>query len=169
MAKVLQQNTWIDDRKFLKSCVQARAELDNINYHDGRLHVMEKWKRIALRKVFEQPALPLETKKARNDGNCKDHSGSQMACQTQTAMRYKLHIMQIGTRTTCCKNCATRCCTALSLSLSLSLSLARSLSRSLSLALSVSLSVYIICIHTHTVDCTALSNLCAHSREKVTL
>jgi len=29
--KVLQQNTWIDDRKFLKSCVRARAEQGNIN------------------------------------------------------------------------------------------------------------------------------------------
>ena len=26
MVKVLQQNTWIDDRKFLKSCVQAGVE-----------------------------------------------------------------------------------------------------------------------------------------------
>jgi len=32
MAKVLQQNTWINDRKFLKSCVQARAEENNINH-----------------------------------------------------------------------------------------------------------------------------------------
>jgi len=32
MVKVLQQNTWIDDRKFLKSCVKARAEQDNINH-----------------------------------------------------------------------------------------------------------------------------------------
>jgi len=32
MVKVLQQNTWIDDRKFFNSCVQARAEHDNINY-----------------------------------------------------------------------------------------------------------------------------------------
>jgi len=31
MVKVLQQNTWIDDRNFLK-CVQARAEQDNINH-----------------------------------------------------------------------------------------------------------------------------------------
>ena len=30
--KVLQQNTWIDDRKFLKSCVRARAEQGNINH-----------------------------------------------------------------------------------------------------------------------------------------
>ena len=30
MVKVLQQNTWIDDRKFLKSCVRARAEQGNI-------------------------------------------------------------------------------------------------------------------------------------------
>jgi len=31
MVKVLQQNTWIDDRKFLKSCEQARAEQGNFN------------------------------------------------------------------------------------------------------------------------------------------
>jgi len=30
--KVLQQNTWIDDRKFLKSCVRARVEQGNINH-----------------------------------------------------------------------------------------------------------------------------------------
>jgi len=30
--KVLQQNTWIDDRKFLKSCVRVRAEQGNINH-----------------------------------------------------------------------------------------------------------------------------------------
>ena len=32
MVKILQQNTWIDDRKFLKSCVRARAEQGNINH-----------------------------------------------------------------------------------------------------------------------------------------
>jgi len=32
MVKVLQQNIWIDDRKFLKSCVQTRAEQGNINH-----------------------------------------------------------------------------------------------------------------------------------------
>jgi len=32
MVKVLQQNTWIDDRKFLKSCVRARAEQGNFNH-----------------------------------------------------------------------------------------------------------------------------------------
>jgi len=32
MVKVLQQNTWIDDRKLLKSCVRSRAEQDNINH-----------------------------------------------------------------------------------------------------------------------------------------
>jgi len=46
MVKVLQQNTWIDDRKFLKSCVRARADQDNISpciWHvDGRLHVTAK-------------------------------------------------------------------------------------------------------------------------------
>jgi len=32
MVNVLQQNTGIDDRKFLKLCVRARAEQDNINH-----------------------------------------------------------------------------------------------------------------------------------------
>ena len=32
VVKVLQQNNWIDDRKFLKSCVRARAEQGNINH-----------------------------------------------------------------------------------------------------------------------------------------
>jgi len=36
MVKVLQQNTWIDDRKFLKSCVQARAEQISITLHMAR-------------------------------------------------------------------------------------------------------------------------------------
>jgi len=32
MVKVLQQTTWIDDRKFLKSCVRAKVEQGNINH-----------------------------------------------------------------------------------------------------------------------------------------
>jgi len=32
MVKNLQQNTWIDNRKFLKLCVRARAEQGNINH-----------------------------------------------------------------------------------------------------------------------------------------
>ena len=32
MVKVLQQNTWIKNRKFLKSCVRARAEQCNFNH-----------------------------------------------------------------------------------------------------------------------------------------
>jgi len=32
MVKVLQQSTWIDDIKFLKSCVRARVEQGNINH-----------------------------------------------------------------------------------------------------------------------------------------
>ena len=32
IVKVLQQNTWIDEWNFLKWCVQARAEHDNINH-----------------------------------------------------------------------------------------------------------------------------------------
>jgi len=32
MVKVLQQNTWIDGRNLLKSCVRAREEQGNINH-----------------------------------------------------------------------------------------------------------------------------------------
>jgi len=32
IVKVLQQNTWIDYRKFLNSCVRAKAERGNINH-----------------------------------------------------------------------------------------------------------------------------------------
>jgi len=32
MVKVLQKNTWTDNRKFLKSCVRVRADQDNINH-----------------------------------------------------------------------------------------------------------------------------------------
>jgi len=32
MVKVLKQHIWIDDRKFSKWCVRARAEKDNFNY-----------------------------------------------------------------------------------------------------------------------------------------
>jgi len=32
MVKGSQQNIWIDDKKFLKLCVRARAEQDNINH-----------------------------------------------------------------------------------------------------------------------------------------
>jgi len=32
MVKVLKQNTWIDDRKLLKSCARARAEQGNVNH-----------------------------------------------------------------------------------------------------------------------------------------
>jgi len=46
MVKVLQKNTWIDDRKFLKSCARARAEQGNqstcIWHVDSRLHVTAK-------------------------------------------------------------------------------------------------------------------------------
>ena len=70
---------------------------------DLRLHVTEKRKQSVLRQVFKQLARPLETLKARNDGNCRDHSGSQMACENQTVSRCKLQIMQKGTRTTRCE------------------------------------------------------------------
>ena len=41
MVKVLQQNIWIDDRKFLKSCVKARAEQDNMNHPAYEQKILE--------------------------------------------------------------------------------------------------------------------------------
>ena len=105
MIKVLQQNTWID-RKFLTSCVRARAQQYDINLHTARGRQTSfccKIKQSVLRKVFERPARPLETQKTKNDGNCKNHSRSQMVCQNQTAIRYRMQFMPKGTRTTRCK------------------------------------------------------------------
>ena len=46
MVKVLQQNTWIDDRKFSKSCVLARAEQNNINHPAYEKNSREKMAKI---------------------------------------------------------------------------------------------------------------------------
>ena len=84
---------------------QSKAISITFIWHvDGRLHITAKWKQTVLREVFERPACPLETYKVRNDGNCRDHSGSQMACKNQTAIRCKLQVMQKGTRTTRCEH-----------------------------------------------------------------
>jgi len=66
MVKVLQYNTWIDDRKFLKSCVQAQAEQDNINhpaYGRWTAHVMfRKFEsRVLLGKYLKNSRVPWET------------------------------------------------------------------------------------------------------------
>jgi len=66
---------------------------------NGRLHVEAKWKQSVHGEVFEWHARPLETSNARKEGNCRDHSGSQMACTNQTGIRCKLQSMQKGTRT----------------------------------------------------------------------
>ena len=92
--KVLQQNTWIDDRKFLKSCVQARAKQGNINHLAYGMWTADFMLRQNKSKAFlgehlDDPCVPWRHKKARNDGNCRDHSGSQMAYKNQTAIRCK--------------------------------------------------------------------------------
>jgi len=66
MMKVLQQNTWIDDRKFLKSCVQNRAEQDRTNQPAygtwmADFLVQQNESRAFFREVFERPARPMET------------------------------------------------------------------------------------------------------------
>jgi len=68
MVKVLQQNTWIDDIKFLKSCVRAKAEQGNINHHaygtwiaDFKLRKNES--RVFLGKYLNDPRVPWRHKK----------------------------------------------------------------------------------------------------------
>ena len=95
MVKVLQQNTWNDDRKFLKSCVRARAEQDNINHPaygtwTAELVLRQNESRAFLGKYLHDPSVPWRHTKARNDGNCRDHSGSQMACKNPATIRCKL-------------------------------------------------------------------------------
>ena len=63
MVKVLQQTTWIDDRKFLKSCLQARAEQNNINHpaYGTWMADFMLWKnasRAFLRKYLNDPHIP---------------------------------------------------------------------------------------------------------------
>ena len=98
MVKVLQQKTWIDDRKFLKSCVRAMAKQGNINYPAygtcDRLHVERSEGSIWTTRV------PSRHKRR----EMMAIAGIQMACKKQTAIRCKLLIMQKGTRTTRCKH-----------------------------------------------------------------
>jgi len=66
MMKVLQQNTWIDDRKFLESCVQNRAEQDHTNQSaygtwTADFLVQQNESRAFFREIFEQPSRPMET------------------------------------------------------------------------------------------------------------
>jgi len=61
--KVLQQNTWIDDRIFLKSCVRARAEQGNINhpvYNTWTADFMlrQNESRVFLGKYLNDPRVP---------------------------------------------------------------------------------------------------------------
>jgi len=74
MVKVLQQNTWIDDRQFVKSCVRARAGQGNINSAaygtwttDFTLRQNES--RVFLGKYLNDPRVPWRLNKERNDGN----------------------------------------------------------------------------------------------------
>ena len=59
MVKVMQQKTWIDDKKFLKSCVRARAEQGNINHPAyGTSTLRQNESRAFLRKYLNDPRVP---------------------------------------------------------------------------------------------------------------
>ena len=66
--KVLQQNTWIHDRKFLISCVQARAEQGNFNDHaygtwTVDFMLLQNESRAFLGKYLKDPRVPLRHKR----------------------------------------------------------------------------------------------------------
>ena len=68
MVKVLQQNTWIDNRFFLKSCVRARAEQGNINHpaYDTSMAdfvLRQNESRAFLRKYLNDPLVPWRHKR----------------------------------------------------------------------------------------------------------
>jgi len=68
MVKVLQQNTWIDDRKFLKSCVRAWAEQGNINHPaygtcTADLMLRQNQSRVFLGKYLNDPRVPWRHKR----------------------------------------------------------------------------------------------------------
>jgi len=68
MVKVLQQNTWIDDRKFLKSCVRARAEQGNINHRaygtwTADFMLRQNESRAFLGKCLNDPRVPWSLKR----------------------------------------------------------------------------------------------------------
>jgi len=93
-------------------CELGKSKAISITLHMARgrqtsCYGKMKAEQSVLREVFERPACPFKTYyhwMARNDGNCRDHSGSKMACQNQTATRCRLQIMQKGTRTTRCEH-----------------------------------------------------------------
>ena len=63
MVKVLQPNTWIDDRKFLKSYVRAGAEQDNINHPTyctwmAEFMLRQNESRVFLGKYLNDPRVP---------------------------------------------------------------------------------------------------------------
>jgi len=72
MVKVLQQNTWIDNRKYLKLCVQAKTEQGNIHHpaygtwtadSDFMLRKNETWSRAFLGKYLNDPRVPWRHKR----------------------------------------------------------------------------------------------------------
>jgi len=95
MVKVFQQNTWVDDRKFLKSCVRARAEQGNINHpaygtwtSDFMLRQNES--RAFLGKYLNDLRVHWRHKRQEMMAIVGIYSDSQMACKNQTTIRCKL-------------------------------------------------------------------------------
>jgi len=97
MVKVLQQNTWIDDRKFSKSCVRAGAEQGNINHPangtwTADFMLQQNESRAFLGKYLNDPRVPWRHKKRKMMAiaGIVISSGSQVACKNQTAIRCDL-------------------------------------------------------------------------------
>jgi len=106
MVKVLQQprNVWINAKKFLKSCVRAEAEQDNINHPAYGTWTADFMLRQNESRAFlgnlNDPRVPWRHWHKRREMMAIAGIISQMACKNQTAIRCGLQIMQKGTRAT---------------------------------------------------------------------
>ena len=100
----------IDDKTFLRSCVRARAGQNDSKHSacgtwTADFMLRQNESNAFLRKNSNDPHVLWRHRRRQTiDGNSRDHSGSQMACKNQTAIRCRLQIMQKGTRATRCEH-----------------------------------------------------------------
>jgi len=109
MIKVLQQNTWINDRKFLKSYVWARAEQDNISHPahgtwKADFVLQQNESRAFLGKYLNNPRVPWRHERREMMAIAWIIPVAKWLAKIKLAIKCRLQIMQKGTRTTRCEH-----------------------------------------------------------------
>ena len=111
MVKVLQWNTWIDDRKFLTSCVRARVEQGNIIHHaygtwTADFMLRQNESRAFLGKYLNDLLVPWRHKRREMMAIAGIIPVSKWLTQIKqrSDVTLKLQIVQKGTRTTWCEH-----------------------------------------------------------------